>query len=276
MAGSAINPMATVAPWELVAESYAIESEWTTAPFAEQALKLAALQPRYQVLDLAAGSGTLVSRIADRVERVCAVDFSKSMLACLRKRIRSDLRHKVDVVCADGTDLPLYDGQFHVGFSLFGLMFFPNRDAGFQELFRVLRPQGCALVSSWAPADQSTLMSLVFDALAEADPEFTRPTYDPESLENPERFAAEMSAAGFERVQVTPYTVSLPMMPAADLWNRLVGSSAPLSMQKQRLSDGDWQRLSARVIAHLEKYAPTPAQPLTTTAYFAIGHKPKD
>lgn len=51
---------------------------------------------------------------------------------------------------ADGQALPFDDNIFDGAFSLAGLIFFPDRAAGFRELRRVLRPGRRAVVSSIA------------------------------------------------------------------------------------------------------------------------------
>lgn len=83
---------------------------------------------------------------------VDAVDFSSAMLDTLRAR--ADGLDHVHLHEADGQALPFPDGIYDAGFSMFGLMFFPDRARGWAGLRRVLRPGGRAVVASWHPLDQ--------------------------------------------------------------------------------------------------------------------------
>jgi ubiquinone/menaquinone biosynthesis C-methylase UbiE len=60
----------------------------------------------------------------------------------------------------DGQALEFGDNTFDFAYSIFGLMFFPDRLKGFREMHRTLRPGGRAAVTSWAPVEESPLMQL--------------------------------------------------------------------------------------------------------------------
>src|SRR6185369_1864591 len=107
---------------------------------------------------------------------------------------------------------------------------------------RVLKPGAGAIVSSWAPFDDSSLMRAMFGALAAVDPTFTSPRKDGASLENPEVLAAEMRAGGFERVRIESVVQRVRPNGAADFWQRMTRSSAPLVLLRSRLGEAEWQR----------------------------------
>jgi len=116
-------------------------------------------------------------------------------------------------------------------------------------------------------------MRAMFGALAAVDPSFSSPRKDVESLENPEVLSAEMRAAGFERVRIEPVAHSIRPESAADLWQRMVRSSAPLVLLKNRLGEAEWLRREPGVHAYLsEALARDPV--LSTTALLAVGYKP--
>src|SRR5690606_1746666 len=153
---------------------------------------------------------------------------------------------------ADGQALPFAAGSFDAAFSMFGLMFFPHRERGFAELHRVLRPGGVAVVSSWAPVDQSPLMTLMFGALRAADPTRAAPQTNWLSLENPEVFVRELEGAGFSDVRVQAYTHRLEVEDVEQFWDAMVRSSAPLVLLKNRLGPEEWKRQSALALAHID------------------------
>ena len=269
------NPMSQREPWDLVAEGYADQADLVMLPFAKQALRLASPAARAHVIDVAAGSGALTLLAAPNVASVHAVDFSTNMLAQLRRQARARGIANVELTVADGQALPLPDAAFDAAFSMFGLMFFPDRARGFSELYRVLKPGGRAVVSSWAPIDESPLMLLMFDAIRLVEPSLFVPPANMLSLENPEVFERELSAAGFVEVQVTPWRTSLEIQDPEHLWRLMTRSSAPLCLLRKRLGEDAWQRGAALAVAHLAQKLETGPRSLATTAYLGYGSKPE-
>lgn len=264
-----MSPFARVEPWDAVAGGYAAEVDWVMGPFSRRAAELAALSPDAEVVDVAAGPGTLALQIAPRVASVHAIDFSERMVDALRSAARARGLTNVHATVGDGQALPYEVARFTAAFSMFGLMFFPDRSRGFAELRRVLRPGGVAVVSSWAPFDRSPLMELMFGALAAADSDWRAPQYDPSSLENYDTFVSELRAAGFADVRVEPHTEVLPPMEADALWARMVRSSAPLVMLRRSLGEEVWAAHEARALAYLRERVP--GTTLSTTSYFGLG-----
>jgi SAM-dependent methyltransferase len=173
---------------------------------------------------------------------------------------------------ADGQALPFADASFDVAFSMFGLMFFPDRKRGFAELYRTLKPGGVAVVSSWAPVEQSSLMILMFGALRAADPTRAAPQTNLLNLENPELFERELKQAGFRDVRVEPHTHSMEVRDPSAWWESLVRGGAPMALLKQRLGPAEWERQSQLAQAYLAEQIQAP-RTLSTTAYLGFGRR---
>jgi len=267
------SPMSTPEPWQLVAPGYAAEAALVMAPFSQRAVELLAPLPSARVLDVAAGPGTLAIRLAPAVRELVALDFSDRMVAELERAARAAGLLNLRAIVGDGQNLPFGDDEFDAGFSIFGLMFFPDRARGFGELLRVLKPGAGAVVSAWAAVEDSSLMRAMFGALAAADPTFVMPRRDHAGLENPEVLAGEMRAGGFERVRIEPMTLTIRPANAEDLWQRMARSSAPLVLLRNRLGEAEWQRREPLIRGFLgETLARAPE--LATTAWLAVGYKP--
>ena len=267
------NVMSTPEPWQLVAQGYAAESAFVMRPFSLRAAEFLALSPSARVLDVAAGPGTLALPLAPAVRELVAVDFSERMVSELQQAALALKLSNLQVMVADGQRLPFADAEFDAGFSLFGLMFFPDRARGFAELCRVLKPGAGAVVSSWAPVAESSLMRTIFGALGAADPDFPLPKTDPAGLENPAILAAEMRQGGFERVRIEAVKHTLPEVDAEDLWRRVARSFAPLVLMRSRLGKAEWQRREAIIKSYLALALQREAE-LSTTAWLAVGYKP--
>ncbi|MEY2936700.1 MAG: Demethylmenaquinone methyltransferase, partial [Pseudomonadota bacterium] len=218
------------------------------------------------------GPGVLALELAPRVARVDAVDFSPAMLAELEQQRQARGIENVFAQVADGQALPFADASFDVAFSMFGLMFFPDRKRGFAELYRTLKPGGVAVVSSWAPVEQSSLMILMFGALRAADPTRAAPQTNLLNLENPELFERELKQAGFRDVRVEPHTHSMEVRDPSAWWESLVRGGAPMALLKQRLGPAEWERQSQLAQAYLAEQIQAP-RTLSTTAYLGFGRR---
>ncbi|WP_438029245.1 class I SAM-dependent methyltransferase [Sorangium sp. So ce233] len=242
------SPLATPIAWNMVAADYAVDIVPHFEKYAADALRLADVGPGARVLDVAAGPGTL-SLLAAREARVTAVDFAPAMVERLRERAaRAGLA--VDAQVGDGMALPFEDGSFDAAFSMFGLMFFPDRDRGFRELFRVLRPGGRAVVGSWAPMDRAPILAELFSAIRAELPglpfgEGKAPLGDPGELR------AEMEAAGFRDVSVREVEHPMEAPSTEELWARLRRGNAPLVLLRDKLGAARWDELGQAIFARL-------------------------
>jgi ubiquinone/menaquinone biosynthesis C-methylase UbiE len=254
----------------LVSAGYAAEAHHMMLPFSKDAIELVAPEHSAHVIDVAAGPGTLALELASRVARVDAVDFAPAMLEKLEEARKARGIDNVFSAWADGQALPFPDGTFDAGFSMFGLMFFPDRKQGFRELHRVLKPGAKAVVSSWAPVADSPLMILMFGALCAADPSRSPPQTNLLSLENPELFAREMSEAGFRDVEVRRATHAFQVSDAETFWSSVTLASAPIAVLKQRLGPAEWERQSELGLAYLREQIRAPGE-FRTTAHLGIG-----
>ncbi|MDO8990725.1 MAG: class I SAM-dependent methyltransferase, partial [Sideroxyarcus sp.] len=149
------NPLSTSPPWNLVADGYAETTMLVFEEFADEAIAASKLKPNSTVLDVACGPGTLALRLAQHAEQVHGIDFSEAMLAVFRNKIEQAGHRNIALHCGDAQTLPYADATFDAAFSLFGLMFFPDRQKGFAEIHRTLKPGGSIAITSWAPVDQS-------------------------------------------------------------------------------------------------------------------------
>lgn len=243
-----VSPLASVEPWDLVADGYTAELVPWGEHFAGVALELADLDEGDPVADIACGPGTLALLAAARGARVSALDHSPAMIAHLRRRADEAGLTLEDVRIGDGQDLPWDDASFEAAFSMVGLIFFPDRAAGFREMRRVLRPGGRAVVSSIAELPEPAME--VFGAIAELLPGLLdRQGRAP--LAEPGDFEDEMSAAGFRGVRVETVSHALAPISTTAFWERMERSAAPFVLLRRRLGEDRWRALSDGVLARL-------------------------
>lgn len=264
------NPLSVPGPWSRVAEGYTRSTVPFLAPYSRHAIDLLQPQPTEEALDVAAGPGTLALQLAPHVRSVAAIDFSPEMVAQLQRAAKAASIENVTVTQMDGQQLQFADRSFDLAFSMFGLMFFPDRLKGMREIWRTLRPGGRAAISSWAPIDRSPLMQLMFGALRAANPQMPAPQSDIASLENPDYFQEQMAAAGFVDIKIDHIAPLMPMEDAATLYEKMVDGSAPIQLMKSKLSAEEWQArdviMRSYIVENLDRSGPLSSEALLATA----------
>ena len=246
--------------WDLVADGYLSEVVPMFTQFAEAALALAAPPPNAHVLDVACGPGTLAVLAASSAARVDALDFSPAMIERLQARAPKNVFARV----GDGQALPYPDASFDAAFSMFGLIFFPERAKGLSELKRVLRPGGRVVLSSWPPAERVPLMNTIFLALRELNPG----TPDlPTPLGDPADYERELGAAGFTNLRVETKTVVMRAPSLDALWQSLSKSLAPLVVMRKFMGEERFVAVERSIRKKLEERFGTGEQRFEMTAW---------
>jgi ubiquinone/menaquinone biosynthesis C-methylase UbiE len=239
-----MSALATAEPWDLVAVNYAAEALPYFESFSREALRLAALPPRARVADVAAGPGTLSLLAAAEGATVSAIDLSPNMVAAFRARVAAAGRDAaVDVRVGDGQQLPFESGVFDAAFSMFGLMFFPDRAAGLREMKRVLKPGGRAVVSSWIPFDGP--FGVLLKTAAEIIPGL--PSGGELALADEASITRELTEAGLTNVAVHRVAHELKAPSFDAFWTSMERTNAPLVLIKHRVGPERWQSLGPKI-----------------------------
>ncbi|WP_437552563.1 methyltransferase domain-containing protein [Sorangium sp. So ce367] len=262
------SPLATPVAWNMVADDYAADIVPHFEKYAADALRLAGVGPGARVIDVAAGPGTL-SLLAAGEARVTAIDFAPAMVEQLRERAaRAGIA--VDARVGDGMALPFEDGAFDAAFSMFGLMFFPDRDRGFRELLRVLRPGGRAVVGSWAPMDRTPILAELFSGIGAELPGL--PFGEGKApLGDPGEFRAEMEAAGFRDVSVREVEHSRESPSTEEFWRSVCRTNAPLVLLRDKLGEERWEAFGKAILGRLQARFGDGPQQLSMTALLGVG-----
>jgi len=267
------SPLATPEPWDLVSDGYVKELWEQFSLFSKDALELAKVPPNADVLDVCTGPGTLAFQAAASARRAVGVDFSPSMLEQLRERAKELGVANIETVEADGQALPFADASFDAAFSMFGLIFFPDRNKGFRELLRVLRPGGRAVVSSWRPFDTVPPIKAVFEVLLEFMPELPFGK-SKAPLGEADEFRAELEAAGFSAVDVRTVSHKETASSVGAFWTSMARSTAPLVLLRRRLGEERWTALSEGILAKLTTRFGTGPLDIEPFALLGVGTKP--
>lgn len=124
------------------------------------------------VLEIAAGSGVVTRALAKKLPehgRYVVTDLNQSMLDYAEEKQGPDER--ITWKQADALELPFDDGSFDTVCCQFGIMFFPDRIAGYAEAKRVLSSGGAFVFSVWDRIENNEFAAAVTDAASEVFPD---------------------------------------------------------------------------------------------------------
>lgn len=268
------NPLSAPEPWTRVAEGYVTDTQPVFAQYCRRALDLVGYRGGGKVLDVACGPGTLPLLIHREAHEVHAIDFAPGMLACFEHEIARQGIANIRTYLMDGQNLEMPDNEFDWAFSIFGLMFFPDRGRGFREIWRTLKPGGRAAITSWAPVSESTAMQAMFGAMGAAFPR--KPETNSAkvlTLEDADNFRNEMEQAGFVDVAITPFDGHWQVDEVETFLDSMVRGSAPITMLKSQLGDRVWAEKRAIMLAYLRDKLPGLPTTLNSRAWIGTGSR---
>ena len=167
------------------------------------AQRAAALSPR-TVLETAAGSGVVTRALTRKLSpdaSYVVTDLNQPMLDYAVTRITDS---RISWRKADAQALPFEDAAFDLVCCQFGVMFFPDRQSGYREAKRVLKPGGCFLFNVWDRIEENVFANDVTNALAEVFPS-DPPRFlarAPHGYHDPALIRIELEKAGFSSVVI--------------------------------------------------------------------------
>ena len=173
--------------------------------FAEDLAQRVAAGPSERVLETAAGSGVVTRALAAKLSsnaRYVVSDLNQPMLDHAAQRQGHDQR--ITWQQANALELPFEDASFDAVCCQFGVMFFPDRVAGYRDARRVLKPGGRFVFNVWDHISQNVFADDVTNALKEIfpddPPQFMART--PHGYHDVDLIRRELEEAGFSNVAI--------------------------------------------------------------------------
>jgi demethylmenaquinone methyltransferase/2-methoxy-6-polyprenyl-1,4-benzoquinol methylase len=175
----------------------------------EQAAEVAGLKPGDRALDVATGTGDMALILAERVGssgHVTGVDFTPEMLRLARLKA-AGRGWPVTFQEGDAQDLRFDSNSFAAVTCAFGVRNFEKRQAGINEMARVVAPGGRVVILELTPPQNALARRYMTDVVPRLGQLLARArdayTYLPESSEEfpqPRELGAMMQAAGLRTV----------------------------------------------------------------------------
>lgn len=113
----------------------------------KKAIKLLAKHQPKSILDVATGTGDFaIATLKLNPEEIIGVDISEGMLEVGRKKMKEKGYSNIKLEVGDSEDLRFEDNRFDAVIVAFGVRNFENLSKGLQEINRVLKPGGVAMI----------------------------------------------------------------------------------------------------------------------------------
>lgn len=116
-------------------------------PVAGIAVRALGLEPGERVLDLGCGTGNAAEVVAAAGAAVVGVDPSERLLAVARDRVP-----EAEFLTGSAEAIPLDDDAVDAVVSVFAVIFCDAAERAADEILRVLRPGGRAVITTWRPS----------------------------------------------------------------------------------------------------------------------------
>lgn len=199
------------------------------------------------VLEIACGTGRVTNHllhVLNQSARLTATDLNKDMLQVAQQKISDN---RVQWMVADAQDLPFAEGKFDLAICQFGVMFFPDKQKAFENVYRVLKNGGQYIFNVWDDVsynDATLLTQDVMQGVLQNDaPDFLKK--GPFSYFNQQQIKSDLLAAGFNNIQfevvqkigvaASTDNVIKGLLEGSPLANYLQESNAPVQTIQDKL-----------------------------------------
>jgi ubiquinone/menaquinone biosynthesis C-methylase UbiE len=206
------------------------------------------------VLDIGTGTGIVPRTLGARVGQLAGVigcDRSAGMLSLARTTMP-----KLRVLAAEATVLPFRHSIFDVVTASFVLSHLLNYRAGLAEAYRILKPSGIFVTTSWT-ANTDPYSQAWSELLAEAvskdrlQEAVAQVAPSEGYFENGENVKTALTEAGFARVEVHPFAVECSLSLERYLADRQLSSGGRFA--QDALGPDRWGRFAANASEKLRR-----------------------
>ncbi len=228
-----------------------------------------------KVLDVATGTGAALLAAAQMVSpegRVQAIDLAENMLARAEHNLQMNGLNNADFHLMDATKLDFKSSYFDAVICSFGLFFLPDMLSALKEWYRVLKPGGRLIFTSFnSSAFQPMAKTFVEDIEASGvtivDPGWHR-------LNNEAACREVLEQAGFDNIQLLQEQLGYHLNNEKNWWDIVLNSGMRALLNKLPIDQQkDFQH------QHLEKIAELKTDKgiwLDVDVLFSSGQRPVD
>ena len=188
------------------------------------------------LLEVACGTGIVTRRLRERLSprvKIVATDLNEAMIKFAARKFRAD--ENIEWKPADALDLPFEDQTFDAVVCQFGLMFFPDKQQGVNEAFRVLKPNGRFIFSVWDDIEHVDLAKAAETVIKQFFPEYPPDFYDiPFSFHEQDKLRLVLTTAGFREIEIDVVPFPCVSASARDAAHGLIHGNPVISAINER------------------------------------------
>ena len=181
------------------------------------------LQP-LKVLVLAAGTGILTRKLRNVLpaeSSITATDLNPPMLDVARGKFQNN--EGVEFEAADAMNLPFSEPVFDLALCQFGVMFFPDKQRSYEEVFRILRPGGHYIFNVWGPMDSNPFARIAHETVSSFFPKDPPGFYKvPFGYNDAPSITSSLTDAGFSLIRIEKVEISSNIPSVSDFARGLV------------------------------------------------------
>ena len=210
--------------------------------------------PGQKVLDIACGSGwaTMVAaRSAGENGHVTGIDIADKLLEVARQKAASSGLLNIDYRVGDIHDLDFNDSSFDVVLCASSLFLFNDTRKALNESYRVLKPGGRMIFSTFGKEIFRPVMGLIIDRTAKLG-KGPLPESAISVTDTPEKCHTIFDSAGFVNVTITEENHELLLPDKEECW-RQISASLIVRPRLSELDSDDRKKLKEEIFPELEK-----------------------
>ena len=250
------------ANWGRIAPGWEHRREWMmaiTGRVNDWLAQKADPQPGQTILEVAAGTGDLGLKLAERVGdegRVISTDFAPEMVDVARRQGEARDLTNVEYRVLDAERMDLDDDSVDGAVCRWGYMLMADPAAALRETRRTLRGGGPLAFAVWRTADRNPWAAVPGMTLVQRGhmppPEPGAPGIF--AMGEPDRVRELVAAAGFGEPELEEIAFEFRYADADDLWDALVSLAGPLSEAVEALPDEERQATRAAIMDNVAPY----------------------
>jgi ubiquinone/menaquinone biosynthesis C-methylase UbiE len=248
--------------WGQMASGWESRREWlmaVTEPVSAWLVEKLDPRPGQTILDLAAGTGDLGFRVAERVGdggRVISADFAPEMVDVARRASEAKGLANVDHRVLDAERMDLDDASVDGTVCRWGYMLMADPGAALRETRRVLRDGGPLAFAVWQAPDRNPWAAVPGMVLVQRGhlppPEPGAPGIF--AMGDPGRIRELVSGAGFAEPELEEIAFEFGYADFDDAWDALVRMAGPLASAIAVLAAGEREATRAAIMEGLAPF----------------------
>jgi|SRR5215210_2833783 len=248
--------------WGSMAPGWEVRREWLmtlSAPVLDWLIDAVHPKPGETVLDLAAGTGDLGFRVAERVGEeghVISTDFAPEMVDLARRLGEGAGLRNIDYRVLDAERMDLPDDSLDAVVCRWGYMLMADPLRALTETRRVLRPGGRLAFVVWSTPDRTPGLAVPGMTLVQRGhmppPERDAPGIF--AMGDPERIRSLVTRAGFGDPDIEEVTFEFHYADDDDVWGSLVDLAGPLARVVMALPEDEHEATRAAILENLAPF----------------------